>query len=558
MDSPSSDIDVQLVKRSCVATYFLVVIVVLFVLGIVYLGVLLAERATHQKEIPPLNTPLDSQEKVQNIVDSSVEPFKPDVRKIIREKADFGDAPEETSVIGQADYELFGMFPTLLDDTLAGSVRHLENNARYFLGLRKYNDGVTLEEDGETVNLDEHDDGVIFPLLTPCSYQSVEVEVSVPSDLKPPYYLNALADWNRDSSWGGSSLCTIDGEAFEVPEWFITDLELNTLFHLAPGESRRLIMPDFLTGPHSGKVWFRFTLTTEPAPVTPQMPDWVGSGYFLRGETEDYLVPIFAEGASLEDATLPVPDVTEKTTQLKTNSQVLDNSLPTFNDIVSEKTFNDVSQNDWFYPYTAYVARMHIMNGFDDNTFRPSDTVTRAQAVIVALRAIGEFEGNTPKDFDSDGLLDSEEILLGSDPFSDDSDLDGLNDYREVMSFWSPIRDEALNPVPFPLDIIWLAHSARGDIVHAITLGILGQSEFSERNRFHPDEPATMEFALQMVLRAFGADISPQNFAQVAQDTGLIKNAETLDKNNQVNRAQMAKFVTILSDGSTQSPALSQ
>ncbi len=45
--------------------------------------------------------------------------------------------------------------------------------------------------------------------------------------------------------------------------------------------------------------------------------------------------------------------------------------------------FEDVSKNDWFYNDISKAVSNHIVFGFEDNTFRPNEMLTRAQAAVI-------------------------------------------------------------------------------------------------------------------------------------------------------------------------------
>lgn len=45
--------------------------------------------------------------------------------------------------------------------------------------------------------------------------------------------------------------------------------------------------------------------------------------------------------------------------------------------------FDDVTEKDWFYQDVVKAAGSHIIAGFEDNTFRPNEKITRAQAALI-------------------------------------------------------------------------------------------------------------------------------------------------------------------------------
>ena len=52
-------------------------------------------------------------------------------------------------------------------------------------------------------------------------------------------------------------------------------------------------------------------------------------------------------------------------------------------------SFSDVSQSDWFFADVAKAVGSGVTSGFEDGTFRPSETVTRAQAAVFICKAKG-------------------------------------------------------------------------------------------------------------------------------------------------------------------------
>lgn len=51
-----------------------------------------------------------------------------------------------------------------------------------------------------------------------------------------------------------------------------------------------------------------------------------------------------------------------------------------------EVSFKDVSQNAWYYKPIANIVNNGIMNGYEDNTFRPDNSITREEAISVLMK----------------------------------------------------------------------------------------------------------------------------------------------------------------------------
>ncbi len=55
----------------------------------------------------------------------------------------------------------------------------------------------------------------------------------------------------------------------------------------------------------------------------------------------------------------------------------------------SSVSFNDVSEKDWFYKDVAAAVNKGYTKGFENNTFRPNDYITRGQAAVFVANANG-------------------------------------------------------------------------------------------------------------------------------------------------------------------------
>ncbi len=174
---------------------------------------------------------------------------------------DYGDAPDP-------------FYSTDPFNPSTGWIAHPKNPEGFYLGLVTEGDGKTIEAIPNMVDLDKKDDGVKFISLSPNGTGTIQVEVTVPAGMSPPYYINALADWNRKNAWKDSG------------EWIIKNLDVSLPpYNMTAGQSRAFIIP-ITTGQYVSNVWFRFTLSDIP------FLNWDGSftAFPITGETEDYYV----------------------------------------------------------------------------------------------------------------------------------------------------------------------------------------------------------------------------------------------------------------------------
>lgn len=55
-------------------------------------------------------------------------------------------------------------------------------------------------------------------------------------------------------------------------------------------------------------------------------------------------------------------------------------------DVTYEPSFVDVTSDAWYYNYVGYIEKFGIIAGYEDGTFRPQQTITRAEFVTMASR----------------------------------------------------------------------------------------------------------------------------------------------------------------------------
>lgn len=58
----------------------------------------------------------------------------------------------------------------------------------------------------------------------------------------------------------------------------------------------------------------------------------------------------------------------------------------------TKTSFSDISKNEWYAGYVSYLEKYGIIKGYDDNTFRPDSSVTRAEFVSMTVRFYDLFE----------------------------------------------------------------------------------------------------------------------------------------------------------------------
>jgi hypothetical protein len=56
-------------------------------------------------------------------------------------------------------------------------------------------------------------------------------------------------------------------------------------------------------------------------------------------------------------------------------------------DEITSSDFSDVPATEWYAPYTHVAKQFQIITGYDDGTFRPNNNITRAEAVKTLLEA---------------------------------------------------------------------------------------------------------------------------------------------------------------------------
>jgi len=223
---------------------------------------------------------------------------------------DLGDAPDSTNNFSaiMAAYPKGGplgvraSYPTVFNDgsgTGPYGPAHLNPLAVAHLGSTITNEAeadIGIDQDavnnivplGKLSDLDQGDDGVIFPFNLPhCRWTTFDYFVNV---INPGtgLWVNVWFDWNRDGDWDDTLACS----SHPAPEWAVQN---QYLFNLSSG-LHRITTKAFLPNHPKNtpeEIWMRLTLSEQPwtGGSNPGTKGNGGSGPqtgYEYGETEDY------------------------------------------------------------------------------------------------------------------------------------------------------------------------------------------------------------------------------------------------------------------------------
>jgi len=235
---------------------------------------------------------------------------------------EYGDAPEGENAIAYPSLGVTGSFPTCVNCGPAGYIQHgmgdepllwfgqnvdleLEGDAGLCPNVfPSYDDDECFNDNDaglsitESYTIDGSNNVITCPLSAGVSLGGVctvvtwglNLDMEVHNHYGDDVYVNVLFDWNQNGSWQNDAATQCSGVM--APEYVLVDFPIPSLFD---GNISLLNPPPFTVGPNSGYVWARFSVTEVPI----NNPNWDGSGSFMDGETEDYLIKI-DEGAPEE------------------------------------------------------------------------------------------------------------------------------------------------------------------------------------------------------------------------------------------------------------------
>ncbi|MCK5147239.1 T9SS type A sorting domain-containing protein [bacterium] len=251
---------------------------------------------------------------------------------------DYGDAPD--GAMAYPSSGVIGSFPTWTGSTATGYIRHRHGGKRYFgqvdyeydgngglapLYLLNYNSDESFY-DVRTIS-ETRDAGLrgLFPhnLLGGPGFEFISAYddgSGLPETLgragalaewgsnldlftriiggETGAYVNILIDWNQDGDWKD----IVDYPMLEttIPERVLGNFRISGT---GGGLLSTFDPPAFRIGPNSGFVWMRCTITKTPV----EAYGWDGSGEYVDGETEDYLLKIDEAELRFDYGDAPLP-----------------------------------------------------------------------------------------------------------------------------------------------------------------------------------------------------------------------------------------------------------
>lgn len=96
-----------------------------------------------------------------------------------------------------------------------------------------------------------------------------------------------------------------------------------------------------------------------------------------------------------------------------------------------ENLFSDVDQDDWFYDYVVGSIQYGWINGYPDGTFRPNDTITRAEVTTIANRMLGRAADEAYVDGHQDQLRAFPDVTKGYWAYYDITEATNAHEYTK-------------------------------------------------------------------------------------------------------------------------------
>jgi hypothetical protein len=187
-------------------------------------------------------------------------------------------------------------------------------------------------------------------------------------------------------------------------------------------------------------------------------------------------------------------------TEIKTKLEHANNNPPV--------VFKDIDNQSWSFSDISAATKLRIINGFEDGSFKPNDSVTRAEFTAMVVRAFGLSQGkditnlNDIKDSWAKTdieILASNGIISG---YAGNSYQPGRNISRaEMITILSRIINlkELKSQSSKTFSDVNQNYWAKDTIEDATSAGII---QGSDTNAFSPDNQATRAESISVIMRA--------------------------------------------------------
>lgn len=100
-------------------------------------------------------------------------------------------------------------------------------------------------------------------------------------------------------------------------------------------------------------------------------------------------------------------------------------------DTSGENIFTDVNADDWFYAQVVGSIRYGWINGYEDGTFRPNNTITRAEVTTITNRMLGRTADVQFVDRHADALRQFPDVSSGHWAYYDIMEAANAHDYTK-------------------------------------------------------------------------------------------------------------------------------
>jgi len=67
---------------------------------------------------------------------------------------------------------------------------------------------------------------------------------------------------------------------------------------------------------------------------------------------------------------------------------------------ISDTSFKDINSENWFYNYVGTAKELGFIQGYEDGSFKPNQSITRSEALKILLKAsLKNIDTTNPADF---------------------------------------------------------------------------------------------------------------------------------------------------------------